>query len=171
MGLRDLLGRLATGVGADTGPEVDEDRARRLAAAATDDSVTTDALLAVDDRTQYPLVAYVEDDEQPEFLFRGGVLMVSDGDSTAREAPTRELAVVVSDRRFLFVVGGHLSDSLFEVPFEDVAMAYVDDEDARRYLVVETDREDAVTFFADVTSDPRPDALRAAIEYAETAAN
>ncbi|WP_415378878.1 hypothetical protein [Halosimplex sp. TS25] len=170
MGLRDLIDRFAAGIATDTGPDVDEERARRLADAAADSAVTAAALSASGGRTQYPLVAYVEDGEQPEYLFRGGTLLVDDGDSLARETPTRELAVVVTDARFLFVVGGRLSDSLFEVPFADVVTAYVDDEDDRTYLVVEGDRDgDELTFFADVTMDPRVDALRAATERAESA--
>ncbi|WP_459190700.1 hypothetical protein [Halosimplex sp. J119] len=166
MGLLDLIGRLG-GSGVESGPDIDEERAARLADRATDSAVTADALTASGDRTKHPLVAYVDEDEQPEYLFRGGPLMVDDGDSLAREAPTRELAVLVTDSRFLFVVGGRLSDSLFEVPFEDAVMAYVDDEDNRTYLVVEADRDgDELTFFADVTMDPRPDVLRSAVERA-----
>ncbi|WP_436922923.1 hypothetical protein [Halosimplex amylolyticum] len=169
MGLRNLLDRLAAVFATDAGPDVDEERAARLADAAADPAVTATALSTPGDRTRYPLVAYVDDGEQPEYLFRGGTLMVDDGDSLARETPTRELAVVVTDSRFLFVVGGRLSDSLFEVPFEDVVTAYVDDEDDRTYFVVEGDRDgDELTFFADVTMDPRPDALRAAAERAES---
>lgn len=167
MGLRDLIDRLAAGLATDTGPDVDEERAARLADAAAGPAVTAAALSDTGDRTQYPLIAYVDEGEQPEYLFRGGTLLVDDGDSLARETPTRELAVVVTDSRFLFVVGGRLSDSLFEVPFEDVVTAYVDDEDDRTYLVVEGDRDgDELTFFADVTMDPRVDALRAAAEGA-----
>ncbi|WP_164471704.1 hypothetical protein [Halosimplex salinum] len=170
MGLRDLFDRLAAGGGGDAGPEVDEERAARLADGAADPEVTADALTAAGERTRHPLITYVEDDEQPEYVFRGGTLMVDNGDSLARQTPTRELAVVVTDSRFLFVVGGRLSDSLFEVPFEHVAMTYVDDEDERTYLVVDADRDgDELTFFADVTMDPRLDALRSAVERAENA--
>ncbi|MFC7141546.1 hypothetical protein ACFQMA_17120 [Halosimplex aquaticum] len=166
MGLLDLIDRLAAGPDTDADPDVDEERAARLAADAADPAITADALTASGDRTRHPLVAYVEDDEQPEYLFRGGTLMVSDGDSLTRETPTRELAVVVTDSRFLFVAGGRLSDSLFEIPFENVVMAYVDDEDDRTYLVVEADRDgDELTFFADVTVGLRPDALRSAVEH------
>jgi|GEM_PF-3381537 len=167
MGLRDLIDGLAAGFGADTGPEIDEERAARLAEEATDPAVTADVLTAAGERTQHPIVAYVEEDERLEYLFRGGTLVVDDGDSTARKTPTCELAVVVTDSRYLFVVGGRLSDSLFEVRFEDVVMAYVDDEDRRTYFVVEADRDgDELTFFADLTMDPRPDALRSAAERA-----
>lgn len=166
MGLLDLIGRLG-GFGGETGPDIDEERAAQLADRATDPEVTTETLTTSGDRTQYPLVAYIDEGEQPEYLFRGGALMVDDGDSLAREAPTRELAVLVTDSRFLFVVGGRLSDSLFEVPFADAVMAYIDDEDNRTYLVVEADRDDdELTFFADVTMDPRPDVLRSAVEHA-----
>jgi len=168
MGLLDLIDALAPGFGSGTGPEIDEERAARLADEAADPAVTAEVLTAAGERTQHPIVAYVEDDERVEYLFRGGTLVVDDGDSTVRETPTSELAVVVTDSRFLFVVGGRLSDSLFEVPFEDVVMAYVDDEDERTYLVVDADREgDELTFFADLTMDHRPDALRSAVDRVE----
>lgn len=169
MGLRDLIDALAAGFSADTGPEIDEERAARLADEATDPAVTAEVLTASGERTQHPIVAYVEEDERLEYLFRGGTLVVDDGDSTTRKTPTCELAVLVSDSRFLFVVGGRLSDTLFEVPFEDVVMAYVDDEDRRTYLVVEADRDDdRLTFFADLTMDRRLPALRSAAERAES---
>lgn len=168
MGLLDIIDRLAPGFGTETGPEIDEERAARLADDAADPAVTAEVLTAAGDRTQHPIVAYVEEGEHLEYLFRGGTLVVDDGDSTIRETPTCELAVVVTDSRFLFVVGGRLSDSLFEVPFEDVVMAYVDDEDERTYLVVEADRDDdELTFFADLTMDPRLAALRSAVRRAE----
>jgi len=169
MGLRDLIEAVAAGFGSDTGPEIDEGRAARLADEAADPTVTAEVLTTAGERTQHPIVAYVEDDEHLEYLFRGGTLVIDDGDSTVRETPTCELAVLVSDWRFLFVVGGRLSDSLFEVPFDDVVMAYVDDEDDRTYLVVEADRDDdRLTFFADLTMDSRLPALRSAVEGAES---
>lgn len=142
----------------------------KLAERSRSDRITPE-LLVNDEVTRHPLYAYVED-EQPEYVLRAGELVISDVDgTTAREYPTGEQRVLVSDRRFLFVVGGRVGDEIREVPLRDVAEVYLDTDSVRRYLVVEADREEVtMTFFADVTLDSNTDDVREAVEYARTAA-
>lgn len=142
----------------------------KLAERSRSDRVTPE-LLANDEVTRHPLYTYIKD-EQPEYVLRAGELVISDADgTTAREYPTGEQRVLVSDRRFLFVVGGRVGDEIREVPLQDVAEVYLDADSARHYLVVEADREEvAMTFFADVTLDSDTDDVREAVEYAQTAA-
>jgi hypothetical protein len=66
----------------------------------------------------------------------------------------------------LFVVGKYRTDDCMEVPLEDVVRAYLDDEDLRRFLVVEADREgNAMTFFADVTLEENSEAVEESVDY------
>jgi len=145
--------------------------ASRLAEEAIGESVTVAVLTNETGRSDYPILAYLEDDERPQYVLQGTELLISDADgSVARKHPTRKLQVVVSDRRFLFVVGDRRSDDLWEVRYENVTDLYVDDDDWRRYVVVEADRDDAeMTFFADVTLEERAADVDAAVEHASDA--
>lgn len=170
MGLLDLIGFLGDWLTpAEENEEIGEEVVE-LAERARSDRVTAE-LLATDEETRYPLFVYV-DDEQIQYVLRGGELVISDEDgSTAREHPTGEQRVLVSDRRILFVVGGRFGDQVREIPLEDLVEVYLDTDSVRRYLVVEADRDEtAMTFFADVTLDPDADDVREAVEYARTAA-
>lgn len=152
---------------ADESPEI-EQRAATLAERAPGEGVTPAVLANDHDRTAAPLVEYLEPDERPRYVFRGGRLLIGDGsDSLARKHPSKELQVLVSDRRILFVVGEQFSDELFEVPLEDVVDAYLDDAEAmRRYVVVEADREETrMTFFADVTLTESVEDVRDGIAF------
>ncbi|WP_276255850.1 hypothetical protein [Halomontanus rarus] len=156
---------------ADANPNADVD-VEELAAEARSDRVTTEVLSNEHDRSAYPLTAYLEEGERPEYVFRGGDLMISDeAETLAREHPSRELQVVVSTRRVLFVMGGRRSDELWEVPLADVEDVYLDDESSRQYIIVESERDDAaMTFFADVTLNMNPTEVREAVEFLETSA-
>ncbi|WP_207592667.1 hypothetical protein [Halomontanus rarus] len=156
---------------ADANPNADVD-VEKLAAEARSDRVTTEVLSNEHDRSAYPLTAYLEEGERPEYVFRGGDLMISDeAETLAREHPSRELQVVVSTRRVLFVMGGRRSDELWEVPLADVEGVYLDDESSRQYIIVESERDDAaMTFFADVTLNMNPTEVREAVEFLETSA-
>lgn len=141
--------------------------AARLADGARGADVTRGVLANRDGRTDAPIVVYLEEDEQPHYVFVGSGLLIGDEDgSLRREYPTRKSQVVVSDRRLLFLVGNRRSDDLWEVPFDDVRGAYVDDESWRRHLVVEADREGhPMTFYADVTLNGNPEGVRDGLEY------
>jgi len=151
--------------------DVDDDRVAALAADATSDTVTPGVLANRDNRSNRPIVAYLDGDEQPRYVFRGTELIVADPDgSSTRKHPTRELQVVLTDRRLLFVVGGRLADDLVELPLPAVRSAYVEDEGRRLYLVVDADREDTpMTFFADVTLEGNGQALVTAAEAVDPA--
>lgn len=144
------------------------DRARDLADRAEGEYITPELLAKPDGRTSEPLVAYLEEDEHPQYVFLGGELMISDSDSSVvRKHPAQQLVISISDERVLYVVGGRFSDELFEVPLTNITMAYLDEDGLSRYLIVEADRDgDVMTFFADVTSESNDDALGASLEYA-----
>lgn len=166
MGLADLVSWTLDLVRTDSAVEVDEARVRRLASRARSDTVTTDVLDGSSDLARHPLVGYLDDGEQPEYVFRGSRLLISDGESMTRRHPARQLPVVVSDRRVLFVVGNRLADDALAIPLEDVELAYLDDEEMRRYLVVEGRRDgDEMTFFAEVTGEPDEASLRDAVSF------
>lgn len=171
--MRDLLSWLGryTSSG-EQPPDVDEDLLTDLAAEARGETVTVDVLVNQDNRTNRPIVEYLEEDERPQFVFRGAGLLLSDPDgSVTREYPTRETLISISERRILFVVGGRLSDGLFEVPLEDVVEVYLDEASIRRYLIVEADREDdRMTFFADITLESAEADVDRGIEYIRDAA-
>lgn len=168
MGFLDLLGWL---VGHATPTETDEvtvdDRVIEMAEQAPGDGVTPEVLANRFDRADRALVEYVEEDERPAFVFRGSTLLISDeDDSLARKYPTRETQILITDDRILVVLGGRLNDDIWGIPFDDVVEAYVDDEGRRRYLVVESDREEnPMTFFADVTLETNWEDLHAGVEY------
>lgn len=147
-------------------PELDTDEIHELAQAAPGDTVTSDVLANRDHRTATPLVEYIAADEQPEYVFRGSRLLIGDPDgTTTRNHPSRELLVVFSDQRLLFIVGGRLTDDLLELPLADVVETYLDEAGVHRYLVVEADREDdPMTFFADVTIEPNVEELRSVVD-------
>lgn len=164
--LRSMLGRrLASNedVGA-SGADVGA-----LAERARGEGVTPAVLRNDHDRSARPLVVYLEDGEQPEYVLRGGELLIGDAKGAlAREHPTRELQVVISDRRLLFVLGMYGSDELWEVPFADVEDVYLDADSTRQHVVVDADREGAaMTFFADVTLDGGPAEPREAVSFVE----
>jgi len=173
MGLVDLLSWLSD-VFSPSREEFDVgERERDLAARARSDSLAPEDLALPADRTSSPPVSYLEDDERPQYLFRGGRLLVADDEgSVSREYPTLELAVLVSDARLLFVLGGRLADDVFEVPLADVDSTYLDEEDAYRYLVVEATRDgDPMTFYADVTIEPAAREVDAGVEYVRARAS
>lgn len=157
---------------ADANPNVDVD-VDELAAEARSDRVTPAVLSNEHDRSAYPLTAYLEEGERPEYVLRGGDLMISDeAETLAREHPSRELQVVISSRRVLFVMGGRRSDELWGVPLADVENVYLDDESSRQYVIVESERDDAaMTFFADVTLNMNPTEVHEAVEFLETSAS
>lgn len=199
MGVLDLLSRLVGGAGGDDGPAVGEEE-RRLAAAAESRTVTPEALARSGQRTDRPVTAYLDEGEEPRYLLRGSELLVADEETeeTVRHHPTREMVVVVTDRRVVFVQGGRISDDIVEVPLEDVVEAYVDDASLRNFLIVEasheadeeddeedegpeegiaalgivdeTDRDAHNTFFADVTLQGDPTAVYEAADYVEARA-
>ena len=143
-----------------------EETAFELARSATDESVSVD-VLTERDRTRHPVISYLDGDERPEFVLRGGTLLISDATgSLAREHPAGELLVVVTDERVVFVLGGRVSDDLWEVPLGDVTSVYLDDESTRTQLIVEANRDDVeMTFFADLTLESRRDSIRACVEH------
>ena len=145
-------------------------RASELATRARSDTVTDAVLANTLERTAECLLTYIEDDEQPEFVLRGSTLLVSDeDDSLTKKHPSRELQVVISARRLLFVIGGRIADHMLEVPLEDIVEVYVDAETHRRFLIVEADREgDVMTFFADVTLTADPADVRTGVEFVRT---
>lgn len=155
---------------ADGSPDRGGRCATTLAERAPGNGVTPAVLTNDHDRTATPLVEYLEPDERPRYVFRGGRLLIGDGgDSLVRKHPSKELQVLVSDERILFVVGEHLTDELFEVPLEDVVDAYLDTAEAvRRYVVVEANREDTqMTFFADVTLTSDIDDVRDGVAFVD----
>lgn len=170
MGPLNLIRLLGDWLTASTESDEVDEEVVKLAERSRSDRVTPE-LLANDEVTRHPLVAYVEN-EQPEYVLRAGELVISDADgATAREYPTGEQRVIVSDQRLLFVVGGRVSDKIREVPLRDVVEVYLDTDSTRRYLVVEADREGTpMTFFADVTLDSDTNDIQEAVEYARTTA-
>lgn len=171
MGLLDLLRFLGDSLKTSVPNEVqiDEDLGE-LANAARGETVTA-TVLGHNERTRYPIVEYIDTDEneQPEYVFRAGQLLVSDGQETlARKHPSQEQQVLVTDRRILFVLGNRVSDEVMDVPLESIVETYLDTDSARTYLVVDAVREgDEMTFFADVTLEANGDELRAGVEYVE----
>lgn len=170
MGFLDLVSWVT---GREASTEADERsraRAAELAADAPSETVTAAVLTSEGTGTRRPLVTYLDPNERPQYVLCGSALVVADADgSTTRKHPSRELRVVASDRRLLFVVGGRVADDLMEVPLGDVSVAYVDEEAARRHLVVEADREGVeMTFFADVTLHARPETVERCREYIGT---
>jgi hypothetical protein len=166
MGFLDLLSwAFRSAAGEDDSLDV-TDRHRRLSAAARSDRVTPELLTESGDRTSEPLDVYVEESEQPQYVLQGSELIVEDQEeSLARNYPTRLLVVLVSDERFLFVVGGRLSDDLYEVPLADLQSAYVDEKETQRHVIVEANRDDDhMTFYADVSLTPVSD-VEGSLEY------
>ena len=142
------------------------DRHRRLSEAARSDRLTPELLATRGDRTSEPLATYVEADEQPHYVLRGSRLIIADQEgNVTRKHPTRLLAVLVTDERLLFVLGGRLADDIFEIPLADVVSIHRDDDHPQQYVIVEADREgDRMTFYADVTIESRREVSNAA-EY------
>ncbi|MCU4742429.1 hypothetical protein [Natronoglomus mannanivorans] len=165
-GRSEPAGRVGKASGEDADADVDVDE---LAAQARSDQLTPAVLSNDHDRSAYPLTAYLEADEQPAYVFRGGDLLISDAEgSLARKHPSRELQVVISDQRLLFVMGGRRSDELWEIPHEDVEEIYLDDESTKQYIIAESERDDALmTFFADVTLNMNPEHVREALAFVE----
>lgn len=169
MGFVDLLSWLADRtVGSEPeAPPIDQG-VIDMAADAAGQSVTPEVLVNHTERSYVALLEYLEDDERPEYVIRGGTVLIGDAEeSLAREYPTRETQVVVSDRRLLVVLGRRITDDVWEVPLEDVVEMYVDDVEAlNRYLVVEASRESTqMTFYVDVTIEPSTRDLRESVEY------
>lgn len=137
MGLRQLLGWIGDRASGDE-PGGDVDQATRdIAARATDEALTPAALVATE-RSYRPLLEYLEDEEQPHYLFEGSELLIEDDeDNVVRNHPTRALQVVVTDERVVYVLGDRTADNVLTVPHEDVVDVYVDDVDLHRYLIVE----------------------------------
>lgn len=161
-----IAGFLAPGDNDDDSPT--EADVADVATRARGDTVTPAVLANSHDRADHAIVEYLDDDEQPEFVLCGTSLLISDEEgSVAREHPTRQTQVVISDQRVLFVLGGHLSDDIWEVPLADVEEAYVDDtEPMSRYFIVDAERDDApMTFFADVTVESNTDEVERAASY------
>lgn len=96
--------------------------------------------------------------------------MIADAEgSTTRKHPSRELRVVLTDRRVLFVLGRRVADDVMEVPFEDVSATHADEETARRHVVVEADRDRVeMTFFAEVTLEEHLEAVERCADYLGT---
>lgn len=160
--LSKLAGRLRSGADGEPIPE----ESIEIAARARGESVTPGVLANRDGRSDQAIVTYLADDEQPEYVLRGNRLLISDGDSCETKYPSRDTQVVISDRRVLILLGGRLSDDLWEMPLEDVRYAYVDNESWKRYLIVEANRDDQrMTFYVDATVESNVDDLRAAAAY------
>lgn len=163
-----------------------------LAADAASANLTPEDLVACGVHLKRPILDHLNDDEQPEYLFRGGELLISDREGNlSRNHPSGEMRVVITDRRVLFVQGGRRNDTLIAVPLSDVVTVYIDDEEMRRYLVVETNYtldddnhetdsvrfglhsllggrelgEEGTMFFGDVSLESRMDALSDGIQY------
>ncbi|SNZ17068.1 hypothetical protein SAMN06269185_2876 [Natronoarchaeum philippinense] len=138
----------------------------RTAERARGETVTPAVLANATGRSDRAITEYLADDEQPEYVFQGNRLLISDGEDTETKYPTRDTQVVVTDRRVLIVFGGQLSDELWETPLEDVQYAYLDDESWKRHLIVEANRDDSpMTFYVDVTLESNVDEVRAGAEY------
>lgn len=134
---------------------------------ARGETVTPESLTNQHDRTNRPLFEYLREDEQPEYVFRGGEILLEDETETlGRKHPTGETKLIISDRRFLIVVGGRLSDDVWEVPLEDVVDVYVNSSGIRRHLVLEGNTDaNPMTFFVDVSIESNTAELKASVEY------
>lgn len=147
--------------------EPDDERVVELATQAQGETVTPEILTNQTGRTERPVVEYLLEDEQPEYVFRGGELLLTDEtDSLGRKYPSGETRVIVSDHRVLIVLGGRLSDDLWEIPLEDVIDVYVNSEGIKQYFVVEGHRDsNPMTFFADVSIESNTAELESGVEY------
>lgn len=155
------------------GPCLPDKEVREMSDQARSDTVTEDVLTNQFDRTNLPIFEYIEDDEQPEYVFRGNRLLISDREGAlSREFPTRELQVIISDERLLFILGDRISDDLWEVPLTSILNTYLDDKSWRNYLVVEASREgNEMTFFAEVTIETRDEEIQLGINYMRERSN
>ncbi|MCU4974062.1 hypothetical protein OB955_15135 [Halobacteria archaeon AArc-m2/3/4] len=146
---------------------LDDEAVERLATQARGETVTVDVLTNEFERSKQPIVSYLDDDERPQYVVRGSSLLITNEDEVDRNYPTRELQVVISDERILFVLGGRKRDEVLTIPHEDLVDVYLDTvNEPRRFLVVDADHnDDEMTFFAKVTLEPAVDELRTAIEY------
>lgn len=147
-----------------------EVRAAELAADAPNDAVTAERLAGKEEQTHHPLVEYLEANERPQHILQGSELLISnEDDSLARKHPSHGMYLLVSDQRILFVLGGRITDNVWEVPLNDVAATYVDGESMRQYLVVEANRDGVeMTFFADVTLETNQNAIDGCVGYIES---
>lgn len=153
-------------------PETDrqiEVRAAELATAAPNDSVTTKRLAGKEAQTHHPLVEYLEADERPQYILSGSELLISnEDDSLARKHPSRGMYLLASDQRILFVLGGRITDNVWEVPLNHIVATYVDGESMRQHLVVDADRDGVeMTFFADITLETNQNAIDGCVGYIE----
>ena len=164
MGVFDAVSRLLGG--RSSGDSTARSSYRDLASRARGETVTADVLANRSNRSNDPLVEYLVDDELPHHVFLGNEVVIDNDDSYTTQYPTRHTQFVITDRRLLVVLGNRLSDTVWEVPLEDVLDVYVDDDSWKQYLVVEADRDDQrMTFFVDVTMESETDELLSGVEY------
>lgn len=147
--------------------EPDDETVVELVNRARGETVTPEKLTNQARRTERPVVKYLLEDEQPEYVFRGGELLLNDkNDSLRRQYPSRESVVVVSDHRVLIVLGGRLSDSLWEIPLDSILDVYINSNGVKRYFVVEGNHDsNPITFFADVSIESNTVELESGAEY------
>lgn len=128
--------------------------AYEMASDAMGEGVTASRLANEAGVTNRPILEYLEDGEVPEYVLSGTKLIISGEEDYTTEYPTRETQVVVTDRRVLIILGGHLSDNSWEVPFTAVLDIYLDDVGWHEYVIVDAEREgEAMTFFVDCAVD------------------
>lgn len=159
--LQDVLGALRRRLSSidETEPSAET---VELAKEARGSSVTPAVLANQNGRSKRALVEYLANGERPEYVLMGNLIIIDNGDSYNTKYPTRDTQVLVSDQRVVIVLGGYLSDDLWEMSFEDIQEVYVDDEGIKDYLVVDAIRDgNPMTFFVDITvgngkSDRRP---------------
>lgn len=164
MGVFDALSRLLGGRSSED--SVARSACRDLASRARGETVTADVLANRSDRSNDPLIEYIGDDELPHHVFLGNEVVVDNDDSYTTEYPARHTQFVITDRRLLVLLGNRITDTVWEVPLEDVLDVYVDDESWKQYLIVEADRNDQrMTFFVDVTMESETDELRSGVEF------
>lgn len=166
MGVLEYLSGLMSGRSRDDETDPIPEEVVEAAARARGETVTPGVLANRTGRSDLPIVEYLSEDEQPEFVFQGNQLLIDNDDSYVTEYPTRDTQVVISDRRLLIVLGGHLSDDVWDVPLADVLDVYVDAESWKRYLIVEANREgEPMTFFVDVTLESATEELDAGVAF------
>jgi len=144
-----------------------------MAQQARSDTVTPDVLTNQADRSKRPIVTYLDDDESPEYVIRATKLIIGDGDDSARQYPTREAQLVVTDTRLLVLVGKRRSDDIYEMPLSTVTDIYIDEVDLpTRYVIVDANRAgEPMTFFADVTVESDLDAVESTVRFVRSRAD
>lgn len=145
-------------------------RATRLAQRAAHDSVTISGLLetADDGGSLYdgPLLEWLGDGEQPQFLFTNEVKGVSTGSrfGGTKPDPRGGGVVLVTDRRVLGLVGREDGDIEFSVPLEEVESVEYATARTKGRLTVDTE-ETRYHFWVHRTVPE--DALESAAKYIE----